>query len=91
MKDHDVYAYGVISASSLYLLKDQFPARSGYAEIVKKYKNIGGEAANTSIVLSRLGLKVKLDGNWLNPDEDANFLQARSTKRGPHSRTDSTP
>lgn len=75
MEIFDVYSYGVISSSTLYLLKDRFPARSGYAEIVKKYKNIGGEAANGSIVLSRLGLKVKLDGNWINPDDDANFLQ----------------
>lgn len=75
MKNHDVYSYGVISASTLYLLKDKFPARSGYAEIVTKYKNVGGEAANTSIVLSRLGLTVKLDGNWINPDDDGDFLQ----------------
>ncbi len=75
MKNYDVYSYGVISSSKLYLLKDQFPSRSGYAEIIKKYKNIGGEAANTSIVLSRLGLTVKLDGNWINPDDDAYFLK----------------
>jgi len=75
MDTYDVYSYGVISSSTLYLLKDYFPAKSGYAEINKIYKNIGGEAANTSIVLSRLGLKVKLDGNWINPDDDAIFLQ----------------
>ena len=75
MKNHDVYAYGVISASTLYLLKDNYPDRSGYAEILKKYRNIGGEAANSTIVLSRLGLKVKLDGNWINPDDDADFVQ----------------
>lgn len=75
MNGHDVYSYGVIASSTLYLLRDQFPARSGYAEIDRKYKNVGGEAANTSIVLSRLGLSVKLDGNWINPDEDAAFLR----------------
>jgi sugar/nucleoside kinase (ribokinase family) len=75
MTTHDVYSYGVIASSTLYLLEDKFPARSGYAEIGKKYRNIGGEAANTSIVLSRLGLSVKLDGNWINPDDDADFLQ----------------
>ena len=72
---YDVYSFGVIASSVLYLLEKQFPARSGYAEIIKKYKNVGGEAANSSIVLSRLGVNVKLDGNWINPDEDANFLQ----------------
>jgi sugar/nucleoside kinase (ribokinase family) len=75
MNHHDVYTYGVISTSTLYLLQDNYPARSGYAEISTKYRNIGGEAANTSIVLSRLGLRVKLDGNWINPDEDAQHLR----------------
>jgi len=75
MNDHDVYAYGVISASMLYLLEDGYPARSGYAEIAAKYRNIGGEAANTAIVLSRLGRSVRLDGNWINLDDDAPYLQ----------------
>jgi len=75
MEKYDVYSYGVIASSTLYLLRDRFPARSGYAEIAKIYKNVGGEAANASIVLARLGLKVKLDGNWINPDGDADFLQ----------------
>jgi sugar/nucleoside kinase (ribokinase family) len=71
----DVYSFGVIASSTLYLLKDPFPERSGYAEILRKYKNVGGEAANSSIALARLGFSVKLDGNWINPDEDATFLQ----------------
>ncbi|MFH1455111.1 MAG: carbohydrate kinase family protein, partial [bacterium] len=75
MKKYDVYSYGVISSSTLYLLKDQFLQKSGYSEIIKKYKNIGGEAANASISLARLGLKVKLNGNWINPDNDAIFLK----------------
>lgn len=75
LEKFDVYAYGVIASSTLYLLRGDFPARCGYAEFVKKYKNIGGEAANSSLVLACLGLKVKLDGNWINPDEDADFLQ----------------
>jgi sugar/nucleoside kinase (ribokinase family) len=80
MKKQDVYSFGVIAYSSLYLLDGNFPARSGYAEILNQYRNIGGEAANTSIVLARLGLDVKLDGNWINPDEDAKFLQALFTR-----------
>ena len=75
MKKYDIYSYGVISSSTLYLLEDHYPARSGYAEFLDKYRSVGGEAANSSIVLSRLGLKVKLDGNWVNPDDDANFLR----------------
>lgn len=75
MTHHDVYAYGVIAPSTLYLLKDGYPARSEYAEIETKFRNIGGEAANTAIVLARLGLSVNLDGNWINPDEDAQHVR----------------
>jgi sugar/nucleoside kinase (ribokinase family) len=75
-KTYDVYSYGVIASSVLYLLRGDFPTRSGYAEFTKKYKNVGGEAANSSLVLSRLGLTVKLDGNWIKPDEDAAYLKA---------------
>ena len=75
MEKFDVYAYGVIASSTMYLLKGEFPSKSGYAEFLKKYKNVGGEVANSTLVLARLGLKVKLDGNWINPDEDADFLK----------------
>lgn len=74
--NHDVYAYGVIASSTLYLLEGTFPVRSGYAEIDKIFNHVGGEAANSALVLSRLGLSVKLDGNWINPDEDAEFLRS---------------
>ena len=72
---HDVYSFGVIAASTLYLLTGAYPAKSGYAEFTRKYRNLGGEAANSALVLARLGLRVKLDGNWINPDEDAEFLK----------------
>jgi sugar/nucleoside kinase (ribokinase family) len=75
METYDVFSYGVVASSTLFLLKDRYPARSGYAELGQRYQNIGGEAANSTIVLSRLGLKVKLDGNWVNPDADADFLR----------------
>ena len=69
MRDHDVYAYGVVSASTLYSIREAFPAPDGYAEIDSIQHMIGGEAANSSIVLSRLGASVKLDGNWIGADE----------------------
>jgi sugar/nucleoside kinase (ribokinase family) len=65
MPDIDVYAYGVISSSTLHLLRHPFPMPDGYAEIAQTYSMTGGEALNSSIVLSRLGLRVQLDGNWL--------------------------
>jgi len=42
-----------------------FPSPDGYAEIRESYFMTGGEALNSAIVLSRLGLSVKLDGNWI--------------------------
>jgi sugar/nucleoside kinase (ribokinase family) len=65
MKDIDVYAYGVIASSELHLLSMPFPPPDGYAEIVETHFMTGGEALNSAIVLSRLGLSVQLDGNWI--------------------------
>lgn len=65
MKEFDVYAFGVISTSTLHLLSQPFPAPDGYAEISQTYFMTGGEALNSAIVLSQLGLKVQLDGNWI--------------------------
>jgi sugar/nucleoside kinase (ribokinase family) len=69
MKPYDVYSYGVVSSSTLYSIRGSFPEPEGYAEIDDVRHMTGGEAANSSIVLSRLGAKVKLDGNWLGGDE----------------------
>lgn len=65
MKDFDVYAYGVIAASELHLLSTPFPAPDAYAEVAKTHFITGGEALNSAIVLSRLGVSVQLDGNWI--------------------------
>jgi len=63
----NVYAYGMVSHSTVYLLRADFsfPKPNTYAEIAETLTSIGGEAANSAIVLSKLGLSVKLDGNWL--------------------------
>lgn len=70
MKPHAVYAYGVVSSSTLYSIHGAFPSAEGYAEVDDFRHMTGGEAANSSIVLSRLGVQVKLDGNWLGADEN---------------------
>lgn len=70
MKPHAVYAYGVVSSSTLYRVRGAFPAAEGYAEIEDVHYMTGGEAANSSVVLSRLGVAVKLDGNWLGADKN---------------------
>lgn len=76
MKSYDVYSYGVVSSSTLYKIRGAFPAPEGYAEIDDVRHMTGGEAANSSIVLSRLGAQVKLDGNWLGADESGRRTKA---------------
>lgn len=61
----DVYSFGMIASSTLHLLSQPFPPAEGYAEIQDTLEMTGGEALNSSLVLRRLGLSVRLDGNWL--------------------------
>lgn len=77
MKIFDVYAYGVISSSTLHLLRQPFPSPDGYAEIAQTYAMTGGEALNSSIVLSRLGMRVLLDGNCIGDTIDGRLLLER--------------
>ena len=76
MPDFDVYAYGVVSSSTLHLISQPFPQPEGYAEITQSYTMTGGEAANSSIVLSRLGQRVFLDGNWIGDTPEGAALLA---------------
>ena len=64
----EVYLYGMISASRVYILDESFtfPESNQYAEIKKSIPSVGGEAANSAIMLSKLGIQTRLDGNWLN-------------------------
>jgi sugar/nucleoside kinase (ribokinase family) len=62
---HKAYCYGMIAASTLYRLADPFPVPDGYAEIRETAVHAGGEAANAAIVLSRLGIRTRLDGSWI--------------------------
>jgi len=74
MKKFDVYLFGVISSSTLHLLSQPFPKPDEYAEITDTYFMTGGEALNSAVVLSRLGLRVQLDGNWIGDNEVGNQL-----------------
>ncbi len=71
----DVYSFGMISFSKLYLLRDKFPQADCYSEIKEVYRMVGGEATNSSIVLSKLGLNVKINGNWLGRNDDGTFVK----------------
>lgn len=79
---HTVYSYGVVSSSTVYSLRDTFPSAEGYAEIDSVCHMTGGEAANSSIVLSHLGVRVKLDGNWLGDDEAGKRSKALLSDHG---------
>ncbi len=73
---HEVFSYGMVSSSTLYGVQGSFPRAEGYAEIDDVHYVTGGEAANSSIVLSRLGVRVKLDGNWLGDDDGGKRTKA---------------
>lgn len=80
-KNNMVYAYGIITPSSLLMIEGNFPKPDYYAEVKQIYKMTGGEACNTSIVLAKLGVSVSLDGLWLGDNVKAldllDFLQKR--------------
>jgi sugar/nucleoside kinase (ribokinase family) len=80
IKKFDIYSYGVILSSTLHLIHHPFPPPDGYAEIRQTYSMTGGEALNSAIVLSRLGLKVMLDGNWIGDTTDGKLLLKRIRK-----------
>src|SRR5271157_4420535 len=64
---YKVYLYGMVTASTVYRLREDFtfPRQNTYAEIKTSYPSIGGEAANSAIMLSKLGVRTRLDGNYL--------------------------
>ncbi len=79
---HEVYAYGVVSSSALYRIHGTFPAAEGYAEIADAQRMTGGESTNSSVVLARLGARVRLDGNWLGADDNGRRTKALLTSYG---------
>ena len=60
-----IYLYGMILASTSFLLQDGFIQPDDYAEIKEKYRLPGGETGTCATVLASLGEKVKLDGNHI--------------------------
>lgn len=57
----------MVNPSMVYLLKKEsdYPGPNGYGEVDKIIPSVGGEAVNTAIMLSKLGIKSTLDGTWL--------------------------
>ena len=79
---HDVYAYGVIAASTLVEVGDAYPPEGGYAEIRSVQRSMGGEAAGSAFVLARLGVPTKLAGSDLGTGEEARWVLERLTEAG---------
>lgn len=73
---YDVYLYGMISPSTVYVLDENFayPQPNRYAEIRQILPSVGGEAVNSAIMLSKLGVRTKLDGIWLNREHAEKVL-----------------
>lgn len=65
----DVYAFGHVSTGRILRLKDSFPAPDGYGEVVEDLENHSGEATGSALVLAKLGLSVRLEGNWIGDNE----------------------
>lgn len=61
----DVYLYGMILASTSFLLKGGFIKPDKYSEISAKYRLPGGETGTCATVLASLGANVRVDGNHI--------------------------
>jgi sugar/nucleoside kinase (ribokinase family) len=70
------YCYGMVAASTLHRLEKPFPPPDGYSEIAESHFQTGGEAANSAIALRRLGMRVRLDGNWIGSSREGAQLLA---------------
>src|SRR5512140_1882369 len=80
MTHSDVYVYGMTVLCTIHLLKGRFPAPDAYQEIQETFVMPGGEAANSAIVLSNLGVPVALDGCYLGEQTEKPLLQYLSDR-----------
>lgn len=61
----DVYLFGMVLASTSFLLKGGFLKPDEYSEIKEKYRLPGGETGTCATVLASLGVNVRVDGNHI--------------------------
>ncbi len=68
-----VLCYGVLGVDQIVQVAG-FPEPDGHTRILSNAEYIGGEAANTAVVLSCLGVPVKLMGSTLGADRRGSFF-----------------
>ncbi|MBR6185379.1 MAG: hypothetical protein IKQ41_03865 [Clostridia bacterium] len=61
----EVYLFGQVLGTHSFLLKDGFLKPDEYAEIREQYFLPGGETGTAAMVLSSLGVSVRMDGTWI--------------------------
>jgi len=70
--DH-VLCYGILCVDQI-VRTDAYPPPDGHARILEEGRFVGGEAANSAVALTRLGVSVILRGNFVGADERGRFL-----------------
>lgn len=78
----DLYAFGHVSTGRILHLKDPFPTPDGYGEVTKDLENHSGEALGSALVAHRLGLSVRLEGNWIGDNPPCRRTLDFLTRRG---------
>jgi len=76
METIDVYLYGMTLLSHIHLLKGAYPEADTYQEIQESYVVPVGETANAAILLSRFGLKARVDGPFLGVKSKGGILES---------------
>ena len=80
--EYEVLVYGTVCLDVLWRV-EKLPPPGGYVDILEERREIGGEAANTAMALSRWGVKVALIGNALGDDEDGRLLRKLFARDAP--------
>jgi sugar/nucleoside kinase (ribokinase family) len=80
--EYEVLVYGTVCLDVLWRV-EKLPPPGGYVDILEERREIGGEAANTAMALTRWGVKVALIGNALGDDEDGRLLRRLFARDAP--------
>lgn len=74
MHPQDIYLYGMTLMTTSYRLAADFPVADSYCEIVESHRLPGGETGTCAVVLAGLGLKARVDGNFLGRNTRADLV-----------------